>query len=241
MPGLAIARGEFVARMDADDVAAPSRFQRQLEYMREHPECVAVGCLVIQTDAGGVERNRSRPYLTHEQIADCLWDGDSSALPHFGAFMRRSVLGQIGNYREEFRTAQDLDLFLRLSEVGKLANVGEYLMYYRVHEGSVGARQGKEQTRNAREILRQAYERRGMKLPRHLAKWSNLTVAVNQSRWAWQALEEQRYADARRLAWSVLRRRPAQGKSWHLALHAALGPCRTYLRSAVRSLRKFTG
>jgi glycosyltransferase involved in cell wall biosynthesis len=235
--GLAVARGEFVARMDADDVADLSRFQRQLQYMNENPKCVAVGCLVIQTDAAGVERNRSRPILSHEEITDRLWNGDASVLPHFGAFIRRTALTQIGNYREQFRTAQDLDLFLRLSEIGQLANVAEYLMFYRVHENSVGGRLSKDQAKNSREILRQAYERRGMKLPAHLEKWSNLTVALNQSRWAWQALEQHRYADARKLTWSVLRRQPLTGKSWYLAFHTALGPCRPFLRATVRRLR----
>src|ERR1051325_1151561 len=39
--GLAVARGEFIARMDADDVALPGRFQAQLDYLRGHPDCIA--------------------------------------------------------------------------------------------------------------------------------------------------------------------------------------------------------
>jgi glycosyltransferase involved in cell wall biosynthesis len=238
--GLAVARGEYIARMDADDIALPSRFQHQLEYMSDHPECAAVGCWVIHIDANGVERLRAQRHLLHEQITDCLWEGNGGALPHFGAFIRRSLLTRLGNYREQFRTAQDLDLFLRLSEIGRLANVPQFLIRYREHEASVGASRGKEQARNACEILRQAYERRGMKLPRRLEKWENFHVAFNRSRWGWEALEQARYADARRHAWMVLRSRPAQKDSWHLAVHAALGPCRPYLRSAIRAFRQFT-
>ena len=163
--GLTIARGEFVARMDADDVADPQRFEAQIEHMRANADVVAVGCRVTHMTTKGVDISLSPLYATHEQIAECLWNGNSSAMPHFGSFMRRGALTQIGNYREEFRTAQDLDLFLRLSEIGKLGNVPCSLMRYRVHEGSVGARKADEQARNAREIIRQAYERRGMKLP----------------------------------------------------------------------------
>jgi glycosyltransferase involved in cell wall biosynthesis len=235
--GLAVARGEFVARMDADDIADPARFQEQLDYMRQHPECAAVGCLVIHTDSAGKERDRSRAYLTHEQITQCLWNGNSSALPHYGAFIRRSMLTQVGNYREQFRTAQDLDLFLRLSEIGKLANVPHYLMRYREHEHSVGATKSKNQAANAREILRQAYARKGMELPEHLAKWSNVLITINRSRWAWAALEEGRHADARGHAWNILKAQPLHRSSWHLALHAALGPLRPRLRSLARRLR----
>jgi glycosyltransferase involved in cell wall biosynthesis len=236
--GLKVARGEFVARMDADDIADPNRFAAQVAHMRDHPEVVAVGCHVIHMNADGVDTHHSPPYTTHEEITACLWEGNSSAIPHYGSFMRRSALTQIGNYREEFRTAQDLDLFLRMSEIGKLANVPQYLMHYRVHEGSVGARRAEEQARNAREILRQAYERRGQKLPRHLAKWSNVVVSTNRLRWGWAALEEKRYADARAHAWSVLKNRPFRRFSYQLAFHAALGPWRESLRGIIRKTRK---
>ena len=240
--GLKVARGEFVARMDADDIADPQRFEAQVAHMREHPEVVAVGCHVTHMDR---QRRRhqhhSPPYTTHEEIAACLWNGNSSAMPHYGSFMRRSALTQVGNYREQFRTAQDLDLFLRLSDIGKLGNVPRSLMRYRVHEGSVGARKADEQARNAREILRQAYERRGMKLPKHLAKWKNVVVSINRQRWGWQALDEGRFADARGHAWNVLRRRPFRAQSWKLALHALLGPARPAARGVVRGLRRLTG
>jgi glycosyltransferase involved in cell wall biosynthesis len=235
--GLAGARGQYIARMDADDVAEPSRFERQLEYMNNHPECAAVGCWVIHIDDNGAEEQRSERHPTHELITGCLWEGNAGALPHFGAFIRRNLLTQIGNYREQFPTAQDLDLFLRLAEIGKLANIPEFLMRYREHEGSVGASRAKQQARNAREVLRQAYERRGMELPDRLARWENVYVTVNQSRWVWRALEEGRYGDARRHAWGVLRSKPGRGNSWRLAFHAALGPARPYLRSALRALR----
>src|SRR5665213_644959 len=236
--GLVVARGEFIARMDGDDVADHDRFALQIEYMRGHSECVAVGCHVINIDGDGIELQRSVPYVSHEEITGCLWNGNSSALPHYGAFMRRSVLAGIGNYREEFRTAQDLDLFLRMSEVGKLANVPKYLMRYRVHESSVGSKRAGEQARNAREILRQAYERRGMKLPKKLAKWTNILVATNRLKWGWKALEEGRYSEARSHAWNVLRRKPFRKYAWHLALHAFLGPSRKHFRSIVHGLRK---
>jgi glycosyltransferase involved in cell wall biosynthesis len=239
--GLKVARGEFVARMDSDDIADPERFAAQVEHFRAHPECVAVGCHIMMMDENGVDREKGAAATTHEEITGSLWEGKSGALPHFGAMIRRSALTQIGNYREEFRTAQDLDLFLRLSETGKLENVPRPLMHYRVHEGSVGARKADEQARNAREILRQAYERKGLKLPRHLAKWNNVIVAVNRLRWGWKALDEGRYADARAHAWAVLRRRPLRSYSWQLAFHAALGPSRQSLRSCVRGLRKFAG
>src|ERR1051326_2264165 len=56
--GLAVARGEFIARMDADDVALPGRFQAQLDYLRGHPDCIAVGTAVQIIDARGAVVDR---------------------------------------------------------------------------------------------------------------------------------------------------------------------------------------
>src|SRR5438045_1565655 len=53
--GLGACRGEFIARMDGDDIAHPQRLEKQLTYMREHPECVVVGCRVRGIDPYGCE------------------------------------------------------------------------------------------------------------------------------------------------------------------------------------------
>lgn len=236
--GLKVARGEFVARMDADDIAHPERFARQLELMRSDPRLVAVGCWVIHMNGQGIDTHQSPPITTHEEIAACLWNGNSSAMPHYGSFMRRAALTRVDNYREQFRTAQDLDLFLRLLDVGRMQNVPMALMRYRVHEASVGAKKAEEQAKNAREILRQAYERRGQPLPAKLARWDNVVVSTHRLRWGWEALSQGRHGDARGHAWNVLRRNPLRKYAWQLAFHAALGPTRGALRSLWRSAKK---
>src|SRR5437762_1911820 len=66
--GIAAARGAYLARMDADDVSLPQRFQRQVEYLDEHPDRVIVGSRVMSTDPYGIPVSVSEHALTHEAI-----------------------------------------------------------------------------------------------------------------------------------------------------------------------------
>src|SRR4051812_48570442 len=69
---LARARGEFVARMDADDVAMPTRFDRQMRYLTDHPDCVMVGSRVLVIDSGGVPLTVMGDAFTHDEIDSAL-------------------------------------------------------------------------------------------------------------------------------------------------------------------------
>jgi hypothetical protein len=75
--------------------------------------------------------------------------------------MRREALERVGMYRK-WPAAQDLDLFLRLAEIGKLANVREVLLHYRQHMGSVGHAKMAKQLETCRQIVTEAYARRGL-------------------------------------------------------------------------------
>ncbi len=241
LAGVSEAKGEFIARMDADDVADAQRFALQVEHLRTHPECVAVGCHIILMRADGTFIEDGPLINTHEEIVASLWQGQSGALPHFGAMIRAEALARIGGYNQQFRTAQDLDLFLRLSEIGKLENVQRPLMKYRVHEGGVSAARADEQAKNARAIMRQAYARKGLDVPKKLKRWDNLVVAQNRIKWGWLALEEGRISEARTHAWEVLRRAPHRKYAWQLAFHAFLGSRRHLARNFYRGLLKLIG
>lgn len=235
--GLHQATGEFVARMDADDVAEPRRLELQVGYLRANPNCVACGCHILKIDAAGRIIEPAIPFTTHEEICAELWKANAGALPHFGVTLRRSALQQIGGYNPSFRTAQDLDLFLRLAEVGKLVNIPQPLMQWRIHASAVTISRAEEQAANAREILRQAYARRGQKLPASVKKWERFVVAAKRLRWGWTALEQGRYGEARRSALKVIWRQPLRRYGYQLAFHAALGPWGKRAGALLRSIR----
>ena len=163
--GLRQARGEFWARMDADDVAMPHRFEKQVAYLRQHSDCVVVGADAMQVDAAGWRIGRLRVPLTHEQIEASLLEGLGEVLCHPVAMFRRDALRAVDGYRKDCEPAEDVDLYLRLAEVGRLANLPDVLLRYRRHFTSVSASQQMRQREAVRRGLQSAYQRRGLPPP----------------------------------------------------------------------------
>jgi glycosyltransferase involved in cell wall biosynthesis len=162
--GTSLAKGEFLARMDADDIALPDRFQKQLTFLKDHPSYVAVGSKVMQIDSDGAKLSAKRCPSTHEDIDRRLLLGDGSAMVHPTIMVRLRAIHNIGGYNEEYRTAQDLDLFLRLAEVGNLFNLPDVLLHYRNHTNSVGRTQYRNGFNIKNRIMRAAAHRRSINI-----------------------------------------------------------------------------
>ena len=185
--GLALARGEFIARMDADDVSLPRRFSAQLDFLAQHPDCVALGSDVEFTDPEGRPLSRRRPAQDHAEILRQLLDGNGGALVHPSVMFRRAAVERIGGYREHY-SLEDLDIYLRLTEHGTLANLPDVLLRYRQHLGSINYTCGdREKTR--RKVVTPWRERRGLsELPPYPQEFdSRLGPSDWRRNWAYQA------------------------------------------------------
>ncbi|MGQ9660782.1 MAG: glycosyltransferase family 2 protein [Kiritimatiellia bacterium] len=157
------AAGPFLARMDADDVARPDRFAKQVAFLERHPECVAVGGQVVFVDEDGDLLCEFSVPCEHEQIEERLWRGDSLALVHPCVMMRTDAVRAVGSYRAKAGASEDLDLYLRLAEKGRLANLPDCLLEVRRHPDSVTAVGSAESERSRKlAILYEAAERRGL-------------------------------------------------------------------------------
>ena len=129
--GLDLARGDFIARMDQDDVAHPERFARQIAFLDAHLDIAVVGCAVTLIDQSG-KRIRDVEYpLTPEAVSKFLERG--APLAHPAAMMRREAVHAVGAYRAAFRYGEDYDLWLRIAERYRIANLPERLLLYRQH------------------------------------------------------------------------------------------------------------
>ena len=134
--GLAACTAELVARHDADDLAVPDRFARQIAWFRDHPRCSAVSGAVIHIDVNGRELG-PKVSLDPPDLADpMLYPQKEPYLVHPFLMMRRAAAVAAGGYRHVFH-AEDTDLYWRLQETGELANMDDLLGYYRVHNQSV--------------------------------------------------------------------------------------------------------
>lgn len=160
--GIGYARGELIARMDADDLCLPERFERQVAFLDQNPDCVALGTSAWLIDAEGdriAERFLPR---THGEIDQAHLRGEGGAIYHPAVMIRASSVRSVGGYRQEYRHAEDFDLFLRMAEIGTLANLPEVLFCYRIHLTSVGIAQRAAQVESTRLALADTWLRRGL-------------------------------------------------------------------------------
>lgn len=134
--GLAACTADIVARHDADDLASSDRFEKQLAYLRAHPDCIAVSGAVLQIDDVGQPIGPVYA-LPSPELADLDWYPQREPyLIHPFLMARRAAIEQVGCYRHVFH-AEDTDLYWRLQEVGRLANMPDLLGMYRIHAQSV--------------------------------------------------------------------------------------------------------
>lgn len=222
--GLDACRGEFVARMDSDDLCIPNRFEKQLAYMRGHPECVLVGSQVLLIDPDDAPICPKHDTLfTHEEIeyAHLHWGWPTV---HPATMMRREAIERVGRYREEYKWLEDLDLFLRLGEVGRLANLPEVLLHYRLHAQSVCHTHADIQGPLKLKLYEETRRRRGMQGDGSTAHLPGSKSASEQHRlWAWWALKAGNIATARKHAFSTIRNAPLSFESWRLMACAVRG------------------
>lgn len=128
--GLAIAQGEYIARMDADDICVPDRFARQVEFLDQNPDYSFVSCIGRYIDEDGHEEQLRLFPETNEQIYAMMPKVD--AVMHPGVMFRRADIAAIGNYCEDFRVVQDYDLWFRGMAAGyKFYNIQEPLVLFR--------------------------------------------------------------------------------------------------------------
>ena len=204
------ARGPYLARMDADDIALPDRFAKQFAWMESHPDCVAVGGQTIRIDPDGWPIDHWRMPTQHEEIDRWLLSGRGGGIIHPTAMIRAEAFWKVGGYDETLDASQDYDLWLKLGEIGRLANLPDIVLYYRLHLTSVTCSRQLRQALCKETALYRACKRRGVAEPlgRPSRPKSEITPQRARRQWIRAALRSGCYETARKHARILWRERP---------------------------------
>ncbi len=234
--GIGRARADMLARLDADDRAAPERLARQVEQFRTRPTLGLLGTGARFIDDRGrtvrVTLGRSGPAAAQE-----LRRGN--VFFHPSVVMRRSAYEAAGGYRPQLEPAEDLDLWLRISEHFDIDNLAEPFIDYRLHGGQSGVVNLKAQaTASAAALWTAEVRASGAPDPAEdldrideavLAAWGVPPTALREQRleayrWAARTYDRAGYAEVARLCWRAARAEAAalsRHEEGRLLLHRA--------------------
>jgi glycosyltransferase involved in cell wall biosynthesis len=136
--GLERARGKYIARHDADDIALPERLRAQLSFLDSHGDIDVLGTHTYLIDESGEVLQDSSSLPPSDPSIACWLTYFGSQLAHPTVVMRREVYEKLGGYDERFRHAEDYEYWLRVCfSGGRIANLPERHAKQRVHNGRV--------------------------------------------------------------------------------------------------------
>jgi glycosyltransferase involved in cell wall biosynthesis len=228
---LYMADTDLVAWLDSDDRMTPDRLQLQLARFAEEPALVCCGGAATLTDPDGLPIKTHAFPTDHESLVQFMRKEIAFYFP--SVTIKRQTAVDIGGFRHP-AVSEDFDMCLRLSEVGRVANLPQVLVYYRQHLASA-ANSIRNKTYILRQVVLDLAEERRTKGSDRLQRGEPLNIdfgpqptakqnaATTHERWAWWALHDRHLKTARKYAWTTLRERPLSVASWRLLACAIRG------------------
>ncbi|MFH0891128.1 MAG: glycosyltransferase [Candidatus Liptonbacteria bacterium] len=146
--GLVVARGEYVARVDDDDEwVDKDKLKKQVEYLDANPDCGLIGTGVIEVDENNKELFRYRQPLTDADVRKKILK--QNCFTHSSVMFRRRAVIELGGYpeTEETKHVEDYDLWLRLGEKWKFANLPDYATKFTLRANNISSKNKSEQFR----------------------------------------------------------------------------------------------
>jgi GT2 family glycosyltransferase len=138
---------------DSDDISFPTKIERLVKYLEEHPEIAVVGCFVEYFDEEGNTKGSPRMEWKSERIRETF--GEFNSMIHSATLFRREVFDKIGGYNNNYKVCEDYDFFARALMKGfNLANIPEVLHKVNLHAGSLCAIYKPDMQRKTQKIAR---------------------------------------------------------------------------------------
>lgn len=144
--GLKAVTSDFVARMDSDDISEPKRFERQVNFLLNHPDIDVIGGALQEFDSKNDCLNIRYYPLTHEEVIKYI--KKASPLAHPAVMMRNNIFQKGLKYDERYPTSQDLQLWFDVITAGyKIANLPDVVLFFR-REKDVFKRRSRAKAKN---------------------------------------------------------------------------------------------
>jgi glycosyltransferase involved in cell wall biosynthesis len=214
------AKGDYIAVMDGDDIALPERLAQQVAFLDSHPEILCVGGAYAMIDPEGQVLTHIYPPLQDADIQTQMLSG-STAIQHPCAMARRQAVLQAGGYDEALKASIDLDLWLRLGELGSLANLPDVVLHYRLHPNSISERSTARQSQYAKEACERAWQRRGIQGTYQAPNsWRHQFIV----QCGWRGFNQRQRTQALTYGFRAVRMLPMNSDGWRLFLCALLKP-----------------
>lgn len=180
--GILKARGKYIARMDADDIAFNNRLTIQVKFMDENTDITICGSEVEYIDENGVVAKGMHDHFptTPEDIKAYLMF--YCVLRHPTVMMRRQIMMEKEiKYNEDFRATEDFELWTRASKILKMGNIENILLKYRFHELNSTSKRNKEGITNYLKVINSNFEMLGIDVSfKNLEIICPLTCKVNE-------------------------------------------------------------
>ena len=156
---IVLAKGKYIARMDADDVCLPQRLEKQVQFLETNSSVGLLGTWFYQMH--GTKRTLKKLLTgTHALRAELLF---RSPFAHPTVMMRKSVLDEMKIlYDPAFRHAEDFELWTRLADITEVENLPEPFLLYRMHDQQVTQVQAGEKESTRRTVLRNQLAKAGI-------------------------------------------------------------------------------
>lgn len=133
--GIAQAKGKYIARMDADDICLPQRFEKQLKFLTDNQDVVLLGTFAKFIDENGKETGEYKVPINYRDIRkEIFWH---NPFVHSSVIFERSIFNKAGAYDAKYKHAEDFELWSRMVPKFKSANLPEFLLKYRMLESGV--------------------------------------------------------------------------------------------------------
>ncbi len=256
--GLSIAKGEYIARQDSDDISMPERLEKQVDFLERNKTVGLIGTYSYIINGKGRILYKSKSSRS-EDISKNLIRGNVFA--HGSVMFRKFLLEKVGAYREEFKTSQDYDLWLRLIEITKAFRISEFLYKWRLLPDSISATKRIQQEKYASLALDLAKERKNhgkdtLQKAREAGEEIDLNLLFKEKRiakdrgiinsydfWAKRLIKTNNFEEFCIFFFLLLKKDPLRLKTWFLLLQVLLKPFKVLVaflhRITIRKCKSF--